>query len=828
MALDVLFTNGDIRTQDPDRPAATAIGVHAGRIVSLDDDLPAEVFGRVVDLGGRVVVPGFHDAHIHVSYLGEALMQVDVSPDAAPPRVDLLAAVRERAAETPDGQWVIGTGYNQNYFDDGEHPTAEQLDEAAPDNPVWLWHNSRHMGVANTRAFEEAGFPGRTGFEVPEGGDVPVDGEGRARGLMLETAKGLIVGAIPAKTAENVAEQLRLASEALLAKGVTSAVEPGLGAPGHIGQCPVDLAAFQLAHDRGDLGVRMTVMPYITTLHPLGREASAGADELEEGQAFGLDHGMRTGFGDDRLRIGPVKVLSDGSLIGLSAYMREDYASGEEGNRGLLQFPEEFLRDNLIAPRNGWQLSAHAIGDAALDVILDIYEEAMETYPREECRHRVEHLGMASDEQIARCARLGVIPVSQGRFVNELGDGMARALGPERAKLCYRMKSLLDAGIDAPASTDAPPPKENRMTRSAGHLIAASLEAHGVERVFSVPGRVLPGPARRPARLAHRQRRVPPGGRRGVHGGGDGEGDGPAGRRPGHPRPGRVERVRRRSHGVAGCDAAGAVRRPHPRRRPGPGVLPGVRPARVVRHPGEGGAGARRRRPGVGVRRPRVPRRRLRPPRPRRRRPAGGRHRARHGRAGDAAAAGGRRGDRPGRPRRSAGRAGGRRAPGAALRRPALDAGGRRGAHRLRRGAPHPGAVGLARRRPHPLRLPRQRRRAGLRPRALRRAGAGRRRRPRRRRRHPLRRADGRLHAADAPRRRELDRQPRPGAAPARRRRHPPPARGPGGAGPRPRRRGAHPRPRLVRVDRRRRHRPRPRHRHPPRPRARTSRAPRT
>ena len=140
--------------------------------------------------------------------------------------------------------------------------------------------------------------------------------------------------------------------------------------------------------------------------------------------------------------------------------MTEDYAADAEAgvsNAGYLQFPREWLEERLTAAHaNGWQLAVHAIGDGAVDVVLDILEAAQREFPREDCRHRIEHFGVASDEQVARAARLGVVPVPQGRFVNELGDGIARAMGEPRTRFCYRMRSLLDAGMVVPASTDAP------------------------------------------------------------------------------------------------------------------------------------------------------------------------------------------------------------------------------------------------------------------------------------------------------------------------------------------------------------------------------------
>lgn len=519
MALDVIFTNGVFHTQHPDHPVAHSLGVHQGKVIGLDDELAPELFERVVDLRGAAVVPGFHDAHCHLSFLGESLVQLDLRPASVSTMDELVDTVARAAAEAEPGAWIMGQGYDQNYLS-GEHPTAEALDRAAPENPVWLWHNSRHMAVVNTRAFEAAGYPGRTGFTVPEGGDVPLDGNGAALGLLQETARGLVQQALPAKSTEYVADQIAAACEAVLTAGITSITEPGLGSPANIGQSVTDLAAYQLAKDQGRLRVRATVMPYLTTLHPVDPTGGDVAHEYpQDGQAFGLDLGLRTGMGDDWLRIGAVKVLSDGSLIGRSAFMTEGYAAdAEQGthNVGYLQFPREWLERRLIAAhRNGWQLAVHAIGDGAVDVVLDIFEKAQEAAPREDARMRIEHFGVASDEQVARAARLGVVPVPQGRFVNELGDGMARALGEERTRLCYRMKSLLDAGMVVPGSTDAPvveyPPLHNihdmvnRRTASGAEFVpeervgvAEAVHAYTVGSAYAsrcedVKGSLAPG-----------------------------------------------------------------------------------------------------------------------------------------------------------------------------------------------------------------------------------------------------------------------------------------------------------------------------------------------
>ncbi|MDN5761634.1 MAG: amidohydrolase [Microlunatus sp.] len=432
-------------TQVPSRPRASAVGIHAGRIVSLDHELEPALFDEVYDLRGATVVPGFNDAHCHLTYIGQALSQVDLRPTVCRSMDALLAAVGAACAAAGRGAVVQGAGYDQNHLG-GEHPTAEQLDAVSQAHPVWLVHNSRHMGVANTALFEAAGFADRRGAVAPEGGLVPLDAQGRAVGLLQETAQALVTAAIPAPSVDDLAAMVDAGSRKVLSLGITSISEPGLGAPEHLGMSVVDLAGYQLAKDTGRLGVRATVMPYLTTLHALG--SSDGS--------FGLDLGIRTGLGDEWLRLGPVKILSDGSLIGRSAFMSSDYHAAPD-SRGFLQFRAETLREMIVgAHRAGWQVAAHAIGDAALDVVLDIFQEAQRLAPRPDARHRIEHLSVASDAQIRRVVELGLVPVPQGRFIFELGDGVRKALGPERTQLAYRVRSLVDAGLEIPASTDAP------------------------------------------------------------------------------------------------------------------------------------------------------------------------------------------------------------------------------------------------------------------------------------------------------------------------------------------------------------------------------------
>ncbi|MEU0570747.1 amidohydrolase [Nonomuraea sp. NPDC005983] len=438
MRLDILFVNGRFTTLDADRPSATRLGVLNGRIAGLDqeiDGVPADV---VIDLGGAPAVPGFNDAHHHLSLRGQRLRELDVRAGTLD---ELYARVAERAATLPEGAWVRGAGYDQNKLG-GAHPTREALDRAAGGRPVWLQHTSGHMGVASTAAFALMGFPHLEDVPDVPGGSVGRDAAGLPDGLLAERAQDHVHRVLRPVGHADFVEGLALASALAAAEGLTSFTEPGVGV-GLAGNGPWDVADFQSAIRQGVLAQRATLMPGSPSLHEVGSE-------------FGLDLGVRSGLGDERLRIGPVKVFSDGSLIGRTAAMCCDY-EGDPGNRGFLQEEASALREFILrAHASGWQIATHAIGDAAIDVVLDAYAEAQARLPRPGARHRIEHCAVTSDAQVARIAELGVIPVPQGRFISEIGDGMLAALGPERSRGCYRQRSFLDAGIVLPGSSDCP------------------------------------------------------------------------------------------------------------------------------------------------------------------------------------------------------------------------------------------------------------------------------------------------------------------------------------------------------------------------------------
>jgi len=440
---DLVVTDATIVTVDPRQPRAAWVAVHRGRVLAVGsraDQAPAA--RRRVSLGGATLVPGFHDAHNHTVHYGRSLTSIELRHPHVASLEELYEAVAEAAGRLPAGSWIFGENYDQNKL--GAHPSLDRLDRVAPDHYVRLGHNSRHMCFVNSSVLRELDI---ASAPDPTGGRVERDADGRPTGLLLESAMELLRPLTWPTPIERMVDYIKAAHRQYLSEGLTAVQEAGVGT-GLAGSAPAEAFAFQTARSRGVLGVRTTLMPDGTAA-----AAIAGADG---DAAFGYGLGVVSGFGDVWLRLGPMKLFSDGSLIGRSAAMNEGFAD-DPCNHGMLAMAPGELEARIgAAHRGGWQVATHAIGDRAVEEVIDAYAEALRHTPRRDHRHRIEHAGISSDAAVARMAELGLIPDPQGRFVGELGDGMIRALGVDRVAHCYRGRSLLEAGIELPASSDRP------------------------------------------------------------------------------------------------------------------------------------------------------------------------------------------------------------------------------------------------------------------------------------------------------------------------------------------------------------------------------------
>lgn len=454
MRLDTIIRNARIHTmEDKDAPAPEAVGIAGGRIVAFDDELEGSYAsaGEVVDaaeltggVGVPTVVPGFIDAHCHTTWFGLTLASVDVEncPGGLDEVYDRLKAAAEKL---PDGEWVQATGYSHHDYD-GSYPDIAVLDQITGDRPLFMRQVSGHSAIVNTAALTAAGML-EPGYTDPPGGKVVRDAEGHPTGLVEETAQTQVQDLIRPYSVETVVHALDLATAYYAKEGITSFGEAGIAA-GWIGHSPLEVYAYQQARQAGLLRARAQLMPVIDALHPIHGHA---ADTPE----LGLDLGMVTGFGDDEIRIGPVKIFMDGALSGRTAALHEPYVG--QSDAGYLQDDPEVLRaQTLAAYRSGWSLAVHAIGDRAVDEAIHNITAAVDECGPRAFPNRIEHAGMIRTEQLPVLAEYGIAVTPQAAFFDNIGDGMLDAIGEERAHLLYRGRSFLEAGVTLAGSSDRP------------------------------------------------------------------------------------------------------------------------------------------------------------------------------------------------------------------------------------------------------------------------------------------------------------------------------------------------------------------------------------
>ncbi|MCX2726475.1 amidohydrolase [Thermomicrobium sp. 4228-Ro] len=434
MVADLVLRNANVLTLDPAQPRAQALSVWRGRILAVgDEDRVLEDAGpgtRILDLAGATVLPAFDDAHCHPIGLGLALEWVDVSPEAAPTLARLLDRLAEAARSLPPDRWLLARGYDDSRLDVRRHPTRWELDTVTGDRPAIVIRTCGHMLVANSAALARAGITRET--PDPEGGRIVRDETGEPTGLLQERAQELVRQLLPEPTISDLERALRRAGERFLSLGIASVTEAGIGRP-------EELLAYQNLRERGELPVRSRVMLLIDQL-------------LEPAERLGL----RSGFGDDWLRIGPFKLFQDGAGGARTAAMSVPYP-GEPQNYGIAYYTQEQLDDAFRrVARLGCQAAAHAIGDRAIEMVLTAYERALADYPLADHRWRIEHCGMLRPDLLQRLARLGVVAVPQPGFGYYLGDAYLRNFSDEWLALAYPTRAWLERGIAVAFSSDAP------------------------------------------------------------------------------------------------------------------------------------------------------------------------------------------------------------------------------------------------------------------------------------------------------------------------------------------------------------------------------------
>lgn len=450
MHLDLIVNAREIVTLDPAYPNATRMGVLGGRIVGFDADLDGCTAERTETFDAQTVVPGFIDAHCHTTWWGLGLSAIAL--DQTRGLDELYEAIAARVAELDDDPtaWIHGTGFNQKHHN-GQFPDIRKLDEITGDHPLYLRHTSGHASITNSATLKLIGALDAD-FENPTGGAIVRDASGYPTGLVEESAQSLIQSMLLPYSNATIAKALSDATARFAAEGITSFCEAGIGG-GWIGHSPVEVGGYQLALDAGTLRCRATLMPAIDSLV----RVEGHADDFHgTGHGKGVTLGVGSGFGNDMLRFGHVKAFMDGSLLGETAAVTEQYCGHDHGTGYLLDSPEQYREMVHGTYRAGWPIALHAIGDAAIDLALDLIEECQAKFGKNRILNRIEHFGISRPDQVERAGKLGIAVTPQASFTVSIGDQMMDKVGEHRSNWLYRARSIIDSGIVLAGSSDLP------------------------------------------------------------------------------------------------------------------------------------------------------------------------------------------------------------------------------------------------------------------------------------------------------------------------------------------------------------------------------------
>lgn len=437
LKVDQLFINGNIITMDEAKPKASALAVKNGSVLAVGETeemlklKTAET--EVIDLAGKTMMPGFVESHTHTTGYGINLLQVDLRPDVAPTIEDFLAKIKEAVDQTPKGEWIRGWGWDDSRLKERRNPTREEIDQVAPDHPVFLKRTCGHVSVANSKAFEMSGVTKDT--PDPSGGHIQLDPEtGELTGILQELAQGLIK--IPKITTEDIIRGLRLAQKDYAKWGITTLHD--MSTQRH------DMQAFQMLDETDELTVR--VRPWIWAMANESREGLL--DEM-------LTLGMRSNMGTEMVKIQGMKFMLDGSVGGRTAATAEPYEDDE--SCGILYYDKEEVAPYMKrALEGGLRVAIHGIGERSIDVAIDSFKEAHEVVDISKMRNRIEHCALPTEGHLQTMKELNMIAASSIGFIYHLGDSYIRNLGPERMKRVYPHKTFKEYGIVAPGNSDLP------------------------------------------------------------------------------------------------------------------------------------------------------------------------------------------------------------------------------------------------------------------------------------------------------------------------------------------------------------------------------------
>jgi predicted amidohydrolase YtcJ len=432
-AADLIITNAKIWTVDKSRPNAEALAVLGERIVAVGSAAEVDTWHgpqtKVLDAQGKLLLPGFNDAHVHFVDGGDQLQSVQLK-DAATPE-EFARRIGERAKATPKGEWVTGGDWDEQRWSPVTLPTKELVDPVTPETPVWVNRYDGHESLANSVVLKLAGITAKT--PDPPGGLIVRDAQGNPTGVLKDSAQDLVAKVMPPMTAVHRMRAIHQALDHAASVGITSVQD--------MNPTYDDVKAYSELEDKDGLTVRMYVAPLETSWRDQAKV------------------GIRHGFGTPLLRMGAVKGYADGSLGSETAYFFDPYTDAPN-TRGLLSdemHPVSGMQQRLRgADAAGLQICIHAIGDRAISMILDIYTQIEKTNGKRDRRWRIEHSQHMAAKDFVRYARLGVIASVQPYHAIDDGRWAESRIGPDRIKRTYAFRTFLDNGVRLAFGTDWP------------------------------------------------------------------------------------------------------------------------------------------------------------------------------------------------------------------------------------------------------------------------------------------------------------------------------------------------------------------------------------
>jgi predicted amidohydrolase YtcJ len=437
LRIDFALINAHIATLDDNADTAQAVAVKDGKFVHVGSTEEVRKFidqdTQVIDAEGKTVTPGFVESHCHPSMAG-LMLHYEADVRNAQSIDEIVDILNHKANQIPKGKWVKGFGYNDQKLTEKRHPTRWDLDKVSAEHPVFLRRTDGHLAVANSVALKMAGISRATAD--PDGGRLDRDAQSEEpNGVLREQAQTLVKAIIPPYTVEDIKTGILVACDQLAVWGITSFNDAAVAQEAMI--------AYQELLNENKLPLRVGMMiPGVPLLDFPGY-----LDELKS-------LGIKAGFGNERLGIYGTKFMCDGSMSGWTAALYEPYANDPD-EYGITVISNEALTAGIVeAHKAGLRPVTHAIGDRAIDIVLDAIEKALKDRPDPDHRMSIEHCSLPSAEAIDRMRRLGVLPSSSVGFLYELGPSHILGLGPERIKRYFPHKTYLEKGIISVGNSD--------------------------------------------------------------------------------------------------------------------------------------------------------------------------------------------------------------------------------------------------------------------------------------------------------------------------------------------------------------------------------------